>query len=74
MKTKKNPCDNPTWLKYRCYKGAQFTAVKGGICEIPDKSRCVFSGCTTKHQVRIVGETSDRNEAHNWFNNPYQLL
>ena len=72
MKTKQTPYENPVWIKYRCFKGAQFTAVKGGTCEIPDKSRCEFSGCNTKHQVRVIGETSDRNEAHNWFHSPYR--
>jgi hypothetical protein len=65
------PYRPPVWLKYECTKGARWTAVKGGMCEEPSGVKCRFSGCTGNHHQRIVGETADRDEAHDWFNNPY---
>ena len=58
---------NPVWVMYECDKGKRFTAVKGGSCDDVDLSSCYISGCVNDHKTRIVGETSDRTKAHNWF-------
>ena len=61
---------NPVWLKYRCDNGAQWTAVKDGICADADNSPCTFSGCPEGHKVHIIGETPNRHDASNWFKRP----
>lgn len=57
------------WIKYECDKGARWIAVKGGICETR-AGACGFAGCAEGHKYHRAGETSDRNEACEWFNNP----
>ena len=62
--------ENPVWIKYECDKGARWTSVRGGSCEHPLNKECNFSGCPTGHGVAIKGETSNRDEAHEWFKRP----
>ena len=57
------------WIKYECEKGNRWTLTKGPFQDHPGK--CVFSGCETTHNFKIVGETSNVDEASEWFKNIY---
>jgi hypothetical protein len=62
--------EDPVWLKWRCDFGSRWTTVKGSPNSDEGKcgDRCEFSGCApAQHSAHIVGETSDRTEAHDWF-------
>jgi len=61
------PYKNPIWIKCECDKGKRFTAIKGGSCEVQDLEACFFSGCKNDHGIKVIGETSNRTEAHGWF-------
>jgi len=57
---------NPTWSMYECDRGNRWTAVKGGCYEHPQDKPCNYSGCTSNHGVKRIGETTNRIEAYNW--------
>ena len=71
-----SPYANPTWIKFQCEHGCQWTAVKGGIADTTEEHRttpiCNFSGCTPDHNYHLVGETADRHEAAAWFKNIHE--
>lgn len=57
------------WKKFQCGGGARWTETKvfGSTVE---NSICNFSGCNCKTQVKIIGTTTDINEAREWFKRP----
>lgn len=65
-----DPYDNPIWIQYQCDNGAQWTAVKGGMCEHNMDEPCGFSGCQGIHRVNIISETNNGHVAHEWFKRP----
>lgn len=62
--------ETPTWIKWRCDHGRQWTMVEGSWVNMPsevDGSECGFSGCTPGHVAHVAGRTMDRIEASEWF-------
>ncbi len=58
------------WNMFECEHGARWTAVKGGYCDEP-VGECGFAGCFDGHHTfKLVGETTDRTNAHVWFRRP----
>jgi hypothetical protein len=65
--------DNPTvWIKYECEQGCRWTAMKGSFLDLITDDECNFSGCEPGHRVTVVGETTDSNEAHDWFRDAHR--
>jgi hypothetical protein len=58
--------NNPIWLMYECEEGQRWTTVKDGVYEHPQGEPCNYSGCQPNHQVRVIGETDDREKAIAW--------
>ena len=79
MKTFKQFCNeskDTVWVKCECEKGNRWTFPKGGISDTTEEHRkdptCFFDGCKQNHKYSIVGETTSREEAQNWFKNIYE--
>ena len=65
MKKPRN--DNPTvWKKFECGAGARWTSAYEDYAG----KVCCFSGCNCGTLVKLAGETSDLNEAADWFRRP----
>ena len=73
LKTELDICQKTVWIKYECDNGARWTAVKGGMCETR-AGKCRFSGCPNGHNYHRAGETTNRHEAHEWFNRPEEVI
>ena len=62
--------DNPkptVWTKWECSGGSRWTSAH--VHEV-EGSICCFSGCNCGSVIRVVGKTSDVNEASEWFREP----
>lgn len=61
------------WEKFECDCGCRWTQVKRSHTAMATKDGdpCNFSGCDKGHVVHLRGETSDRHEAHEWFNDAH---
>jgi hypothetical protein len=58
------------WVKFECGGGARWTSIKGPMGTNYAGEVCCFSGCNCGTKVRRIGETADRDEAHDWFRRP----
>lgn len=58
-----------TWFKYECDGGSRWTSTSR-LLDDESERICNFSGCNCNTTVRCVGQTTDLDEAHNWFRRP----
>jgi hypothetical protein len=60
------------WELFECDDGARWAQLKGSpinLCK-QDGDICDFGGCRTGHRTWKKQETSNREEANNWFREP----
>ena len=61
------------WEKFECDAGCRWVQVKGTLLNTRhDGDRCDYSGCDGQHLIHKRGETSDRQEAKDWFWNAHE--
>ena len=59
------------WQKWQCGNGARWLSVVGSpFNENLTGTICNFSGCNCGTKVQNQGQTSDVNEANQWFQRP----
>lgn len=58
------------WFKYRCGGGARWTTIFPPGHMLEEFDVCTFSGCHCGTKAELVGTTTDRNEASDWFRRP----
>lgn len=56
----------PVFNKMRCAGGSQWTSV--GV--VSERGKCEVSNCLCKGDYVRVGQTTDWQEAHDWFKRP----
>lgn len=57
------------WNKFKCDHGARWTATETSF-DGETTGECQFSGCQPGHKFKLIGPTSDRDEACRWFKRP----